>query len=52
MGAAELYRTTGDPKYLRLAKTFVDMRGSAPGGSDQNQAKVPLRRSRRRSGTR
>jgi uncharacterized protein len=44
MGAAELYRTTGDAKILRLAKTFVDMRGSAPGGSDQNQAKVPLRR--------
>ncbi len=44
MGAAELYRTTGDPEYLRLAGTFVDMRGSAPGGSDQNQAKVPLRR--------
>jgi uncharacterized protein len=43
MGAAELYRTTGDARYLRLAKTFVDMRGSAPGGSDQNQAKVPLR---------
>jgi hypothetical protein len=43
MGAVELYRTTGDPKYLRLAQTFVDMRGSAPGGSDQNQAKVPLR---------
>ena len=43
MGAAELYRTTGDAKYLELAKTFVDMRGSAPGGSDQNQAKVPLR---------
>lgn len=43
MGATELYRTTGDPKYLRLAQTFVDMRGSAPGGSDQNQAKVPLR---------
>ena len=44
MGAAELYRTTGEPRYLRLAKTFVDMRGSAPGGSDQNQAKVPLRK--------
>lgn len=44
MGAAELYRTTGDRKYLALAKTFVDMRGSAPGGSDQNQAAVPLRR--------
>jgi uncharacterized protein len=46
MGAAELYRTTGDPKYLKLAQTFVDMRGSAPGGSDQNQAKVPLRQER------
>jgi hypothetical protein len=43
MGAAELYRTTGEPRYLMLARTFVDMRGSAPGGSDQNQAKVPLR---------
>jgi len=44
MGAAELYRTTGDPKYLRLAGIFVTMRGSQPGGSDQNQAHVPLRR--------
>ena len=44
MGAAELYRTTGDPKYLKLAGIFVDMRGSAPGGSDQNQAHVPLRK--------
>jgi DUF1680 family protein len=44
MGAVELYRTTGDPRYLRLAQTFVDMRGSASGGSDQNQDKVPLRR--------
>jgi DUF1680 family protein len=44
MGAAELYRTTGEPRYLKLAQTFVDMRGSAPGGSDQNQAKVPLRK--------
>jgi DUF1680 family protein len=43
MGAAELYRTTGDPKYLRLAGIFVTMRGSQPGGSDQQQAKVPLR---------
>ena len=44
MGAAELYRTTGDRRYLELARTFVDMRGSASGGSDQNQARVPLRR--------
>lgn len=44
MGAVELYRTTGEPRYLKLAQTFVDMRGSAPGGSDQNQDKVPLRK--------
>jgi len=43
MGAVELYRTTKDPKYLTLAKTFVDMRGSAPGGTDQNQDRVSLR---------
>ena len=44
MGAAELYRTTGDRRYLRLADIFVTMRGSQPGGPDQNQAKVPLRK--------
>jgi hypothetical protein len=43
MGAAELYRTTGERKYLKLAGIFVTMRGSQPGGSDQQQAKVPLR---------
>ena len=44
MGAAELYRTTGDRKYLRLAGIFVTMRGSQPEGSDQQQAKVALRK--------
>ena len=44
MGAAELYRTTGDKKYLRLAQTFVDMRGSQPGGGDQNQTALALRK--------
>ncbi len=43
MGLVDLYRTTGQEKYLRLAKTFVDMRGSAPGGSDLTQDHVPLR---------
>lgn len=42
MGAADLYRATGNPKYLDLARTFMEMRGSQPGGSDQNQAYVPL----------
>jgi DUF1680 family protein len=27
-------------KYLQLARTFVDMRGSAPGGNDQNQSRA------------
>jgi hypothetical protein len=44
MGAVDLYRETGQRKYLELAKIFVDMRGSQPGGSNQNQASVPLRK--------
>ena len=46
MGAIDLYRTTGKRKYLQLAQAFVDMRGSQPGGSNQNQAAVPLRKER------
>ena len=44
MGSVELYRTTGDPKYLELGQIFVDMRGSQPGGTDQNQTRTPLRK--------
>jgi DUF1680 family protein len=44
MGLVELYRTTGEKKYLELAEVFVDMRGSRPGGTDQNQTRVPLRK--------
>ncbi len=53
MGLVDLYRSTGEPRYLALAETFVDMRGSAPQrgamwahdppGGDQNQDRVPLR---------
>jgi len=42
MGAAELYRTTGERKYLELAGIFTQMRGSAPGGSELNQSRTPL----------
>jgi len=44
MGAVDLYRTTRNPKYLKLAGIFVDMRGSATGGSNQNQAAIRLRK--------
>lgn len=44
MGLAELYRTTRDKRYLELADIFVSMRGSAAGGTDQNQNRVPLRK--------
>lgn len=36
MGLVKLYRVTGDEKYLRLAKFFVDVRG--PGGGEYAQA--------------
>ena len=45
-----MYRATGEEKYLELAQCFVDMRGSQPGGGDQNQALVPLREETRAVG--
>ena len=50
MGAVDLYRVTGDERYLELGQTFVDMRGSQPGGGDQNQALVALREETRAVG--
>jgi DUF1680 family protein len=44
MGLVELYRTTGNSKYLELGEIFVSMRGSAPGGGDQHQDRIPLRK--------
>ena len=54
MGLVELYRDTGEQKYLDCAKEIVDMRGHNPSqeagdtgkrmlGSDQIQDRVPLR---------
>ena len=43
MGMIDLFRATDNPKYLELAKTFVDMRGSQPGGKDLNQSGQSLR---------
>jgi len=43
MAAVELYRTTGERRYLDLANAVIDLRGAYPGGSDLNQDHVPLR---------
>jgi DUF1680 family protein len=41
MGLAKLYRITGNPRYLNLAKYFIDVRGSRPGGDDYHQSRIP-----------
>ena len=38
MGLVKLYRATGDPRYLELAKFFLDVRG--PGGDDYHQSRI------------
>lgn len=55
MALVDLYRATGDRKYLALADVFITMRGAAPataeegrdkrhmGGTDLTQDRVPLR---------
>ena len=51
MGMAEMYRTTGEPRYLDLLKIMIENRGSRPnpdrdhryGGTDQTQDRVPIR---------
>jgi DUF1680 family protein len=43
-GTVELYRTTGDRKYLWLAAKFLDLRDAAAGGTDDNQDRIPFRK--------
>ena len=42
MGMVELYRTTGEPRYLALAKKFLAMRDLVKDGGSDNQDRVPL----------
>ncbi|WP_145288842.1 glycoside hydrolase family 127 protein [Pirellulimonas nuda] len=42
MGAVELYRTTGDSCYLRLAEKFLSMRNLVTDGGDDNQDRIPF----------
>ena len=43
MGIVELYRTTGNPAYLQLAKNLIDIRGLVDNGTDDNQDRLPFR---------
>lgn len=43
MGAAEMYRETGDEKYLRLAEGLIAIRDSVQNGEDHNQDRHKLR---------
>lgn len=43
MGLVKLYRVTGDPKYLNLAKFMLDVRGQGQhGGREYNQSHLPV----------
>ena len=46
MGVVEMYRTTGDKRYLDLAEKMVDIRGLIDNGTDQNQDRIPFRQQR------
>jgi uncharacterized protein len=41
MGLCKLYRVTGDERYLSLARYFIDVRGTRPGGDDYHQSRIP-----------
>ncbi len=44
MGVIEMYRTTGDPRYLELAKALIDIRDLVEDGTDHNQDRIPFRK--------
>lgn len=43
MGVVEMYRTTGDERYLELAKNLIEIRDLFKEGGDDNQDRIPLR---------
>lgn len=43
MAIAEMYRETGNSKYLELSEKLIDIRGKVENGTDDNQDRVPFR---------
>lgn len=43
MGLIEMYRTTGEKKYLDLARLAIELRDSVKNGLDDNQDRLPLK---------
>src|SRR5699024_12366699 len=43
MAVIDLYRTTGNERYLRLAEAFLRVRGEIAEGGDDNQDRIPVR---------
>jgi uncharacterized protein len=42
MGVVEMYRTTGDPCYLELARKLIAIRNLVENGTDDNQDRIPF----------
>lgn len=47
MGLIEMYRTTGDAEYLRIARLAIGLRDSVKNGMDDNQDSIPLKQHRK-----
>jgi DUF1680 family protein len=43
MGVIEMYRTTGESKYLELAENLIKIRDLVKNGTDHNQDRIPFR---------
>lgn len=43
MGVVEMYRATGNPRYLELSKNLINIRGMVKNGTDDNQDRIPFR---------
>lgn len=50
MGVVEMYRATGNPRYLELSKNLIDIRGMVENGTDDNQDRIPFREQKQAMG--